>query len=83
MLLKLYNTLDKKTYSFTVNDIGNSNINFKVSFTLEEAMPDGEYEFKLYDNNKLVSRGLAQIGDYVPETTTYTKTENGYIQYES
>ena len=83
MLLTLYNTLDKKSYNFTVNDIGNSNINYKVSFTLEAGMPDGEYEFKLYDNNKLVSRGLAQIGDYVPETTTYTKTENGYIQYES
>ena len=46
-------------------------------------MDDGTYEFKLYDNNKLVSRGLAQIGDYVPQTTSYTKTEDGYIQYNS
>ena len=46
-------------------------------------MPEGEYSYKLYDNNKLVSRGLAQIGDYVPQTTAYTKTEDGYIQYNS
>ena len=46
-------------------------------------MPEGEYSYKLYDNNKLVSRGLAQIGDYVPQTTTYTKTEDNYIQYNS
>lgn len=46
-------------------------------------MDEGEYEFKLYDNNKLVSRGLAQIGDYVPQTTSYTKTEDNYIQYNS
>ena len=83
MLLKLYNTLDKKTYSFTVNDIGNSNINFKVSFTLEAGMPDGEYSYKLFDNNKIVSRGLCIIGDFKPDVTTYAKTENGYIQYES
>ena len=46
-------------------------------------MPEGEYSYKLYDNNKLVSRGLAQIGDYVPQTTTYTKTKDNYIQYNS
>lgn len=83
MLLKLYNTLDKKTWEFIVNDIGDSNINYKVNLRLESGMPDGEYEFKLYDNNKLVSRGLATIGDYKQPITSYTKTENGYIQYES
>lgn len=83
MVLKLYNTLDKKSYEFIVNDIGNSNINYKVNLKLDDGMADGEYEFKLFNNNKLVSRGLAQIGDYKPQTTTYTKTEDGYIQYES
>ena len=83
MLLKLYNTLTKKSYEFMVNDTGNSNINYKINLKLESGMDDGTYEFKLYDNNKLVSRGLAQIGDYVPQTTTYTKTEDNYIQYNS
>lgn len=83
MVLKLYNTLDKKSYEFIVNDIGNSNINYKVNLKLDDDMADGEYEFKLFNNNKLVSRGLAQVGDYKPQTTTYTKTEDGYIQYES
>lgn len=83
MLLKLYNTLSKNSYEFIVNDTGNSNINYKVSLKLDEGMADGEYSYKLYDNNKLVSRGLAQIGNYVPQTTTYTKTEDGYIQYNS
>ena len=83
MLLKLDNTLTKKAYEFIVNDTGNSNINYKINLKLESGMDEGTYEFKLYDNNKLVSRGLAQIGDYVPQTTTYTKTEDGYIQYNS
>lgn len=83
MLLKLYNNLTKKSYEFVVNDIGNSNINYKINLKLESGMDEGTYEFKLYDNNKLVSRGLAQIGDYVPQTATYTKTEDGYIQYNS
>ena len=83
MLLKLYNTLTKKSYEFMANDTGNSNINYKINLKLESGMDDGTYEFKLYDNNKLVSRGLAQIGDYVPQTTTYTKTEDNYIQYNS
>lgn len=83
MLLKLYNTLTKKSYEFMVNDTGNSNINYKINLRLESGMDEGTYEFKLYDNNKLVSRGLAQIGDYVPQTTSYTKTEDGYIQYNS
>ena len=83
MLLKLYNNLDKTTYLFQVNDYGNSNINYKINIKLMQNMQDGEYSYKLYDNNKLVSRGLMQIGDYKPETTTYKKTEGGYIQYES
>lgn len=83
MLLKLYNTLSKKSYEFIVNDTGNSNINYKVSLKLDGGMADGEYSYKLYDNNKLVSRGLAQIGNYVPQTTAYNKTDDGYIQYNS
>lgn len=83
MILKLYNNLTKVEYSYIVNDIGNSNINYKINLKLESGMDEGTYEFKLYDNNKLVSRGLAQIGDYVPQTATYIKTEDGYIQYNS
>ena len=83
MVLKLYNNLTKVEYSYIVNDIGNSNINFKLNLRLNGNESEGEYSYKLYDNNKLVSRGLAQIGDYVPQTTTYTKTEDGYIQYNS
>ena len=83
MLLKLYNTLTKKSYEFIVNDTGNSNINYKINLKLESGMPEGEYSYKLYDNNKLVSRGLCMIGDYVPQTTTYNKTEDNYIQYNS
>ena len=83
MLLKLYNTLTKKSYEFIVNDTGNSNINYKINLKLESGMSEGEYSYKLYDNNKLVSRGLCMIGDFKPQTTTYTKTEDNYIQYNS
>lgn len=83
MLLKLYNNLTKVEYSYIVNDIGNSNINFKLNLRLNGNESEGEYEFKLYDNNKLVSRGLCIIGDFKPQTTSYTKTEDNYIQYNS
>ena len=83
MLLKLYNTLTKKSYEFILNNTGNSNINYKINLKLESDMPEGEYSYKLYDNNKLVSRGLCMIGDFKPETTTYNKTEDNYIQYNS
>lgn len=83
MILKLYNNLTKKSYEFIVNDIGNSNINFKLNLRLNGNESEGEYSYKLYDNNKLVSRGLCIIGDFKPEITSYTKTEDGYIQYNS
>lgn len=83
MQLILTNNLSKKQYTFEVNDLNDSNIYYHFKLTLSEGMDDGEYSYALYNNNKLVSRGLAQIGDYVSEKTTYTKTENGYIQYNA
>jgi hypothetical protein len=83
MKLILTNNLTKVEYTYTVQDVGHSRINYEIELKLDEGLDDGEYSFKLFDNNKLVSRGLAIIGDFVPETTTYTKTEDGYIQYES
>ena len=83
MILKLYNNLTKVEYSYIVNDIGNSNINFKLNLRLNGDESEGEYSYKLYDNNKLVSRGLCMIGDFKPEITSYTITNNGYIEYNS
>ena len=83
MILKLYNNLTKVEYSYIVNDIGNSNINFKLNLRLNGNESEGEYSYKLYDNNKLVSRGLCIIGDFKPELTSYTTTNNGYIEYNS
>ena len=83
MLLKLYNNTSKKSYELAVTSSGDYRINYKITLQLEPDINDGEYEYKLYDtNNKMVSRGLLIIGDYVPENTTYTKAENGYVQYE-
>ena len=83
MILVLKNNLTKVEYSYTVSDIGDSNINYKINLRLDDNVDDGEYSYKLFDNNKIVSRGLCIIGDFKPDVTTYAKTENGYIQYES
>ena len=82
MTLKLYSLLDKQSYTFSVNDENDSRIYCHFRLTLSPNMPDGLYRYTLEDENKIISQGLAQIGDYTPNNTVYTgNTSNGYIQY--
>lgn len=81
MLLKLINNLDKKSYTFTVNDKETSRNFFHFQLKLGNGMDDGEYTYILYDEDEEVARGLLQIGDYRQTVTAYTKN-NTYKQYQ-
>lgn len=82
MTLKLENSVDKKTYIYTnLTDLADSRIFFHFDLILDDGMPDGSYNYFLYDVNDIqVASGILQIGDYNKTVTTYTKN-NTYVQY--
>jgi hypothetical protein len=75
------NNLDKREYSFDVNDQEDSRSFFHFYFSLEDGMPDGEYTYTLFnDDDVVVATGLLQVGDYKAPSTAYTKN-NSFKQY--
>ena len=81
MTLKFINNVDKKEYVFqNMEDINDSKMFYHFNIMIHEGMPDGSYEYHLIDNNVVVARGNAQIGEYSQTNTTYTKN-NEFIQY--
>lgn len=85
MTLKITNNTTKKQYELTVNNPQFSRLFVTGSVTLETGMDDGEYAYWLVDNdNKILSQGLLQIGDYVQENkVTYESpsSDNEFVQY--
>lgn len=82
MTLKFQNALTKKEYEWRVRDDNVSRILYHFRITLYEDMEDGSYNYFLYDDEDvLVAQGLAQIGDFNNEPSTYVKEENGYKVY--
>lgn len=77
----LKNNLNKGEIAIEVRDKMDSNLFFHFDVVLPEGLEDGEYTYTLKDGDKVVSRGLCQIGDYIPEKTTYTTENNGYKTY--
>lgn len=84
MTLKFINTVSKKEYTFTVTDLNDSRIYYHFKdFVLDDGMDDGSYDYMLFDDkSNLVAQGNLQIGDFVPETKTYTENKT-YKQYNS
>lgn len=82
MKLKFVNTVDKKEYYFdNLEDINDSKMFFHFNIKLVSGMPDGSYEYTLYDGNTKLAIGVVQIGDYKQVNTAYTKN-NTFIQYK-
>lgn len=83
MLLKLVNNLSKVVYNIdNLVDNGTSSLHYTLNITLPSNIEEGEYTYWLYDGNNEVATGLAQVGNYVPQKTSYTaQTNNTYIQY--
>lgn len=84
MKLTFKNNTDKKSYDFNVTDLSDSGMFYHFdSITLPSGIPDGDYNYYLYDeNDKLVAEGLCQIGTYTEHTKKYEKEEKDtFIQY--
>ena len=82
MKLVLKNTVDKKEYFFNnMEDINDSKMFFHFNIQLPANMPDGSYEYTLYDNDVKMAFGVAQVGNYTQTNTAYTKN-NEFIQYK-
>lgn len=83
MILKFKNNTDKNEFSLSVNELGDSRLNYHFQIHVPEELPDGEYSYALTDDEgeNVFASGLVQIGEYKPNNKTYTTTENGYKQY--
>ena len=82
MELKLTNSVSKKEHSYTVEDTNSSIFYWNFNLKLDEDMDEGQYDYLLLEGDDILSRGIAQIGDFKPEKTEYkNKNDNGYIVY--
>jgi hypothetical protein len=66
--------LDIRGYDATLNF-------YKFSLQLPEGMKDGEYEYTLEEDDKVISTGLLQIGDYEPNNKQY-ESNNKIVIYD-
>ena len=83
--LILKNEVTNRSYTLqNLEDLNLSAFNYTFNIQLPENMPTGEYTYRLIDeNNALMATGMAQCGNYDPDTKPYTgSTHNGYKQYE-
>lgn len=73
LTLKLVNNLTKKVYIFdNLSENANAtDIFYCINLQLQPDMPDGEYNYFLFDDGYELVKGLCIIGDYTPENTTY------------
>lgn len=84
MVLKIVNCLSKQAYFFEnlTDNAKSTDLFYCFDIKLPEGLNDGEYEYVLYDDGVQLVSGILQIGDYVPERTSYNnENENGYIVY--
>lgn len=82
MVFLLQNNVTKREYSYKVYDVNDSTLFYHFALTLGEDMDEGEYTYKLMNDNLLLAQGLLQIGDYENNTKKYTVTDdNGIKQY--
>lgn len=82
MVFSMQNNVTKKEYSYKVYDVNDSTLFYHFTLTLGEEMDEGEYTYRLMNDDVLLAQGLLQIGDYKNNTKKYTVTDdNGIKQY--
>jgi hypothetical protein len=82
MVFLLQNNVTKREYSYTVYDVNDSALFWHFTLTLGENMDDGEYTYRLMNENAELAKGVLQIGDYQNNSKKYTTTDdNGIKQY--
>lgn len=83
MKLKLYNNLTKIEYEFDeLQDNLKSNQFYNFKIQLPSGITDGEYTYRLFDeNDKEIALGLLQVGDFERQTIQHNNDKKGYITY--
>lgn len=82
MTFYLQNNVTKREYSYRVYDVNDSTLFYHFALTLGEEMDEGEYTYRLMNDNLELAKGLLQIGDYQNNSKKYTVTDdNGIKQY--
>ena len=83
MQLKLINCVTKERYEFEVEDDKSSTQYYHLELELQEGMPDGSYDYVLYDDNDIKkASGVLQIGEYEIGGSSYDATVSKRIVYE-
>lgn len=80
MIFLLQNNVTKKEYSYKVYDVNDSTLFWHFTLTLGEEMDDGEYTYRLMNDEIELATGLLQIGDYKNNSKKYTVTDAGGIK---
>lgn len=82
MILKLVNNVTKREMEFRVYDVNDSNLFYHFALTLGDTNPDdGEYTYRLMNDDLVLANGLLQIGDYQNNAKKYTDTNARIKQY--
>ena len=82
MTFYLQNNVTKREYTYRVYDVNDSTLFWHFTLTLGEEMDEGEYTYKLLNDDVVLAKGLLQIGDYQNNAKKYTVTDdNGIKQY--
>ena len=82
MVFQLQNNVTKKEYSYKVYDVNDSTLFWHFTLTLGDEMDEGEYTYRLMNDEIELAKGLLQIGDYKNNSKEYTVTDvSGIKQY--
>lgn len=77
MRLELTNNLSKITKILdNIEDKKSSGLFYSFDISLDGSYEDGEYTYRLIDEEKVVATGLLQIGDYERDMDINTEYEN-------
>lgn len=77
MRLELTNNLTKITKILdNIEDKKSSGLFYSFDISLDGSYEDGEYTYKLIDEEKVVATGLLQIGDYERDMNINTEYDN-------
>lgn len=80
MVFWLQNNVTKREYSYRVYDVNDSTLFWHFTLTLGEEMDEGEYTYKLFNDDVVLAQGLLQIGDYQNNAKKYTVTDDSGIK---
>lgn len=83
MHLDIVNNVTKVHYNLPLSGVSFSRLFVTASIQLPAEADEGEYTYWLVDdNNKILSQGLLQIGDYVQEDkVSYQNNPDEFVQY--